>query len=417
MLVLGLVGGLALALLVILASTPLYPVSAQIVLERRDVSGNGTSSGLGTAGSAFVATQSEVIQSRSVIADAVASIPKAEHVDEDADGVGDAIEAVRASPISGTQVVALGYLGQDAGHGVRLLTAIVESYRRALQGNEVAVQQESLRAKQAEIDVLGQEAADLEKQLTAMRLEHGTLGTAADTADAQTNLLQDIADQRAEIRNQRIALENRLATGGNQIAILDPTTRTLQERLWEAEAELARVRLSLKSRHPAVEAAQREVTVISRQLQDSQKATPEALRQDIAAATGLENQLLEVYEAERGRMEEIENVRREEALLLEELDHLHDLADSSRSELLDQRLITRLAEAGEVGITARMIEAPRLPLEAVWPRPYLMLGLGGIVGLLAGFVTALASLRLEINREEDVWVPPSRPSSIGTDAR
>lgn len=417
MLVLGIVGGIGLALLVILASTPLYPVSAQVVLERRDVSSNGASSGLSTTGSAFVATQSEVMQSRSVISDAVASIPKPPHIDDDSDGVGDAIEAVSSSPISGTQVIALGYLGQDADHGVRLLTAIVDSYRRALQSNEVAVQQEKMRAKQTEIDVLALEAAELEGKLTQMRVQHGTLGTAEDTADAQTALLRDLSEQMTQIRNQRIALENRLATGGNQIAILDPSTRTLQEQLWEAEAELARVRLSLKPRHPAVESAQRDVNVLRRQLRESQKATPEALRQDITAAIGLETQLAEVYEKELDRMGELENVRREEELLLEELDHLQELGDTSRSELLDQRLITRLAQAGEVGVTARLIEAPRLPLDAVWPRPFLMLGLGGVVGLLTGFIAALISLQLELGRKEDVWVPPARPSTIGADAR
>jgi uncharacterized protein involved in exopolysaccharide biosynthesis len=417
MLVLGIAGGLVLALLVILASTPLYPVSAQVVLERRDVTSSGSSSGTGIAGSAFVATEAEVMQSRSVIADAMASIPKPAFLDEEDDGVAHALEAVRASPVSGTQVVALGYLGEDANHGVQLLTEIVQAYRRALQREEVAIQEEKLGAKQAEISVLNSESADLEKKLLAMRLEHGTLGTAEDTSEAQTILLRDISDQLADARNQRIALENRLASGGNQIAILDPSTRVLQEQLWEAEAELARVRLSLKPRHPAVEAAQRDVSVLSAQLRESQKATPEALRQDIDAMRGLETQLLEVYESERGRMDEIENARREEALLLAELEHLRELSDSRRSELLDQRLVLRLAEAGEVGVTARLIEAPRPPLDAVWPRPIPMLAVGGMLGLLIGFGAALVSLRLEIGAREDVWVPPLRPDRAGAEAQ
>jgi len=415
MLLLGFGAGLAIALVVILATTPLYPVSAQVVIEQRDVSTRGTTDRPGTAGSAFVATQAEIMQSHSVIADAVASIPLASHLDEESDPVDDALDSVTASPVSGTHVVVLGYLGPDEDHGVRLLTAIVEAYRRAIQGNEQAVQQEKLQAKQAEIDILAGEANELEAKLTAMRIKNGTLGTAEDTAEAQTTLLRDFAAQLAEARNQRIALENRLATGGDQLAILDPATRTLQQQLWDAQAELSRVRLSLKPRHPAVEAAQREVTVLQEQIRESAKATPEALKRDIAALAGLEAQLRVVYENERHRMTEIENDRREESLLIGEQERLRELSDARRGELLDQRLMTRLAEAGEVGVTARLIEAPLLPEEAVWPRPKLLFAIGGTIGLLAGFVAALVSLRLEADEtEEDTWGPPPRQTRPGS---
>lgn len=416
----GLLLGLVAALLVVFISTPLFPVSAQVVLERHDVTSRSTSSGPGSAGSAFVATQAEIMQSHSVIADAVAGLPRARHLDAESDPVADAVESVHASPVSGTQVVALGYLGPDDEHGVRLLSAIVDAYQRALQRNEEAVQREKLRAKQAEIDVLDREGAELEEKLRAMRVTNGTFGSAEDTASAQTTLLRDLMRQMTDVRNERIALENRLATGGDQIAILDPATRTLQDQLWAAEAELARVRLSLKPRHPAVEAAQREVAVLKSQLRESAKATPEAIKRDIAAAQGLEAQLALAYDNERKRMSLIEGDRREESLLLGELDRVRQLSDTRRSELLDQRLVTRLAEAGEVGVTARLIEAPKRPLAAAWPRPKLLLLLGGAIGLLAGFGAALVSLRREQARNEEAqeaWVPPTQTARGGLEVR
>ncbi len=420
MLVLGLVGGIAFALLVVLASTPLYPVSAQVVLERHDVTSRSASGGPGDAGSAFIATQAEVMQSHSVIADAVGTLPRASHLDEDDDPVADALGAVRASPVSGTQVVALGYLGPDVAHGIRLLNAIVEAYRRALQRNEEASQREKLRAKQAEIEVLDEEATELETRLTEMRRENETFGSAEDTAAAQNNLLRDLAQQITDTRNERITLENRLATGPEQIAILDPATRTLQQQLWEAEAELSRVRLTLKPRHPAVEAAQREVSILQRQLRENRQATPGAIKRDIEAAKGLEEQLAIVYEQERQRMTKIEADRRQEGLLLAELDRVRELGNIRRSELLDQRLVTRLAEAGEVGVTARIIEAPIPPESAAWPRPKLLLVVGAALGLVAGFVAAFVSLRRETIAEEqaeETWVPPSRAGRSGIEVR
>ena len=103
-------------------------------------------------------------------------------------------------------------------------------------------------------------------------------------------------------------------------------------------------------------------------------------------------------------MAEIENYRRNEDILLAELGRIRDMADARRSELLDQRLLTRLAESGEVGVTARIIEAPTLPEGAVWPKPILVLAGGAILGLMGGFFMALVSLR----RSRGQWVASSK---------
>lgn len=422
MLVMGAVGGFVLAGLLAWLATPLFPVSAQVVLERHDMTQAESPGRVNAAGSSFVATQAQVMESESVLADAVARVPRSAHLDAvdtyeteeaaAAAALGSALEAVQASPVSGTQVIALGYLGPDAQHGVALLTEIVSSYHRALREHEAAVQSEKLRAKQAEIDVLEAESVELESRLAALRTENGTAGSAQDTADAQNLLLRDLAEQLGNTRNERIALENRLATGSEQLAILDPATRSLQQQLWAAEAELSRVQLSLTPRHPAVEAAQREVSVLSRQLEESAKATPDALKRDIAAAVGLEAQLSQLYEQERLRMSTVERDRREESLLLAEWERVRTLSDQRRSELLDQRLVTRLVDTGETGVTARLIAHPKIPDGAVWPRPKLMLPLGLLLGLAVGFAAALISLARERERfgdERESWtgVPSS----------
>lgn len=404
----GLAAGIVFGCLVLLMSTPLYPVTAQVVLEHHEVLSSSIGLEAGSGGSAFIATQAEVMHSPSVIAVAVASIPRASHLDIEDDAVADAVESVQASPVTGTRIVALGYLGPDADHGVRLLDAIVEAYRGILRSNEQQSQNQRLLAKQAEIELLKSEANLVEGKIEALRTEYRMLGTAAEAAEAQSALLADHTAQLSEIRNQRIALENRLATGGEQLAILDPATRLLQEQLWQAEADLARVQLTLRSRHPAVERAQQEVTVLRQQLRANSHATPDALRRDIEVARGLEAQLGLVYELERERMAEIERYRRDEDGLLVELERIRSMSDSRRSELLDQRLVARLAASGEVGITARLIEVPRLPEEATWPKPKLVLIFSSAIGLIVGFGMAIVSLR----RSRADWV--SGPSvSIG----
>lgn len=403
--------GLAAGLLLLLVSTPLYPITARVVLERHEVSSASTDGGPGAGGSAFIATQAEVMESHSVVEAAVQAIPRAAHLDEDDDAAADAFESVQASPVSGTQVIALGYLGPDAEHGVRLLEAIVARYTAVLREAEQQSHTQKLRAKEAEIDVLEAEARGVEERMAKLQLEHELHGRAEDAASAQAAILREQTAQLTEVRNQRITLENRLAGGGDQLAILDPATRVLQEQLWQAEAELARVNLTLKPRHPATEAAQREVTVLRRQLAASSMATPEALKRDIAAARGLEAQLREVYDLERQRMAEIERHRRDEQLLVAELESIRSMSEVRRRALLDQRLVTRLAESGEVGVTARIIEAPALPEGPAWPKPKVVLAGSSIFGLLGAFGVALVSVR----RDPDVWVagPPSSGDGVG----
>ena len=406
MLAIGLALGMGFGLLILWFSTPLYPVTAQVVLERHEVSSNSVGGGVGSGGSAFIATQAEMLHSPTVIAAAVASIPRATHLDPEDDAAADARESVQASAVSGTHVVALGYLGPDGAYGVRLLNAIVESYRGVLRSHEQQSQQQKLQAKQAELEVLAGEADGVERQIEALRVQHEMLGSADDAVSAQTAVLRDYAAQLTDVRSQRIALQNRLATGGKQLAILDPAMRSLQERLWQAEAELAQVKLTLRSIHPAVEAKQQEVDVLRRQLRSTSQATPDVLKRDIEASLGLEAQLEVVYQRERLRMAEIERYRRDEEVFVLELAQIRVMSDSRRSELLDQRLVTRLAESGDVGVTARLIEAPALPESAAWPKPKLVLSGGAILGLIGGFTAALISLR----RSRPEWVSGPRPS-------
>lgn len=390
---LGILAGIALGAMVLLVTTPLYPITAQVVLERQELSSRATGGAMANPGSSFVATQAEVMQSQAVVEAAVDSLPRPARLGADADAVADAREWVQATPVTGTQVIALSYLGPDPAYGVDLLNAIVEAYRGVLRKNEQASQEQKVLAKQAEVAVLQAEAEDVQARIDALRVENRLLGTAAEAAEAQAEVLREHTDQLAAIRNDRIALENRLATGGEQLAILDPATRSLQEQLWQAQAELSRVQLTLQPRHPAVESARQEVEVLRKQLRESSKATPDALRRDIAAARGLEEQLASAFEREQERMAEIERYRRSEESLLIELDRIREMTDARRSELLDQRLLARLAESGEVGVAARLIEVPIQPESAIWPKPLLVLGGGAVLGLIGGFGMALFSLR------------------------
>lgn len=414
MLGVGLAAGLLIGLAVLVVSPRLYSVSAQVVVERHDANRSATADATATAGSAFVATQAEILASRSVVEAAVASLPRPGHLAPETDAVQSALEAVVATPVSGTQVVSLGYLGPDASYGAQLLEALVASYGKVVAELEQRSQQEKLEAKQVEVDILDQEAAALERQMDAARREHAVAGSGSAAAQTQAQIVRDYDQQIADVRNQRIALEARLATGSKRLAILDPATKALQDQLWQAEAELERLQLSLMPQHPAVETARQNVEALRKQLAASSGATPAALHRDLEATAALEKRLRAEQAREQIRLDELEGHRRGEEAQNLELERIREMARARRSELVDQRLLTRLAESGEVGVSARIIEAPQPPEAATWPRPGLVLPATTLFGVMAGLMAAIVSLKRTQTTE---WTAPQTAAATTAGVR
>ncbi|XOV83307.1 MAG: GumC family protein [bacterium] len=375
--------GVMLSIMVLTFTSPLYTVTAQVVLERQDPS-EARAAPVNTS-SAFIATQAEVMQSRSVLAGAV-ELTQLEHPDPDQDELDSAQESIQASAVSGTQVVALSYLGLDPVYGMELLEATVTAYRNRLQQEEIDNQNQRLNAKQGEYEALLEDIQRLEEQLDSLRRNNFNGGSAEDAVAAQLQIIRDQTQRLGSVRQNRIALETQLLTGSTSSALNDnPVTRSLQDRLVLAEAELARTRQTLRSGHPTVEAAQREVDLLRNQLTRTEQATPLLISKEIEAAKALEEQLIAVLNQEREILAQADRLRREERMVTEELNQTQALVDERRRALLDQRLLKRLADAGEFGITARMIAEPVQPQSPTWPNPLLVFilccGLGGLIGV------------------------------------
>lgn len=376
---------------------PLYAVSARVVITQQDP---GKLVDTDSGSSTFIATQAEVISSPEVVQEAVATLPRPAHLEPEDDAVLDALDAVQASAISGTRVIALGYLGPDADYGAQLLTAMVDVYVANARDSASSGQTKSLDAKSAELKELLEEIAQQESQIKEARQENDIFGTADEAAAAQLDQLRDNATELREVRNRRIELESRRATGGAGSSADDPVRRSLREDLRQAESELAKARVSLTAEHPSVVAAERNVEVLRAQLSSHTYTSPDDLGQQIREATRLETELASIEAQSKARLKAIELHRRVENKALIELERLRSLAEERQRELIDQRMVARLAQAGDVGIGARIIAVPVVFDDPVWPKPKMMLPAGALAGLTIGFVFALISLRGR--RESDV---------------
>jgi uncharacterized protein involved in exopolysaccharide biosynthesis len=232
-----------------------------------------------------------------------------------------------------------------------------------------------------------------ELQLKELRRANAILGTADEAAAGQLEELRVHAEELMTVRNRRIELESRLATGGARVDADDPVRRSLREELLRAESELARAKVSLTSEHPAVVAAERNVRVLRAQLASSIYASTDALQQQIDQAARLEAELAAVEAKSRERLEVIELHRRDENKLLSDLERMRSQADDWRRELSGERMVAQLAQTGDVGVSARMIAEPIVPDEPVWPKSMILLPAGASLGLIVGFLYALISLQ------------------------
>jgi uncharacterized protein involved in exopolysaccharide biosynthesis len=305
-------------------------------------------------------------------------------------------------------VVALSYLGPDPQYGADLLVAIVSAYRQRLQADEISNQLQRLEAKEAEYAALMTEVRELEAGLQELRQTYFNGGSATESIAAQNQIISSQNTQLQEARQRRIELENQLLAGGTNPLTNDPVVRSLQDRLVLAEAELSRLTYTLKPGHPSREAAQREVSLLKKQLDDATRFVPKALERDIQALKGLEGALIAGIEADQAKLSETEALRREEQLMLDDLDQTRVLVEARRRALLDQRLFSRLAESGEVGVTARLIAEPVQPLSPTWPNPLLVLALFGMLGAVAGTIVAVTK-----ERKKAVWLGADRPGYAG----
>lgn len=400
---LSVAAGLVLALIILVVTTPLYSVTTQVVLDRQDTLESALNAGGG--GSAFIATQAEIMQSRSVIEAAVATLKAP---DTDADPVLAALESLQASPISGTQVVALSYLGPDPLYGAELLEATVNAYRSRLQADEQRNQAERLEAKEVEFAALLEEVQQLEETLQSIRFSYFNGSSAEDSVDARNQIIRSQQQQLQDARQRRIELESQLLAGSVASLSDDPVNRSLQDRLIQAEAELSRLTHTLKPGHPSREAAQREVALLKAQVAEANRAMPVLRRREIEALKGLEATLVAELEAEHTQLSSIERRRREEQLVMDDLEQTKLLVEQRRRALLDQKLFSRLAKNGEVGVTARLIAKPAQPLVPIWPNPLLVLALGGMIGLLAGGIWAVAK-----ERQREIWLAGDRTGPAG----
>ncbi len=408
----------ALGVLYLMHATPVYNVGTQILVERR-------ASPLDMAdrlrgGSSFLATQAEILHSPTIVGAALNAVPELVAPPPDLepgeifDPVYKALRSLSATPIVGTDVLAISYRTSSPALGVRLLENMLSTYRDYIVAMEQSPHSEALALLTRREQELRDQLTGLEVQYQSLRRQSGSMGEGDAGLSVQRSVLERQAQMLIEAKSRRIELENRLAAQRNSQSAggghtgMSGNDSALEQELWRAESHLAQLMQNYSDIHPEVQTVKQQIATLKRQLSESSNA---ALERELQAAIGTEQRMAALYdrELEKGRSLDVHRVK--EGQLLAEIRSSTAVHDAALAKLKEVELETEARAEGGAGVVIRVLESPTADADVIWPRPELVLLPCALVGLMGGLGLAVVLERVQHRRVPTLVVdaqPPGR---------
>jgi uncharacterized protein involved in exopolysaccharide biosynthesis len=421
---LTMLGAVALGAIYLLLATTIFGVSALILVEHRDTGIQNY--GLVRDNSSFLATQAEILHSPPVVREALVGsgigFPEpepglferffgwlpfvgGEAFDAEKVAVAGALESLEATPVLGTQVIALNYRTDEAGAGVRFVQSVIDSYRDYVHQLDQSGQAEALALIESEEQQRREELRDLELQYEALRAAGGTLGDEQDgVLSVEKARLEEHVRHLVEAQSERIRLENDLHAA--RAASGQPSEAS--EALRAAEQHLAELRSrGYSDRHPEVRATLAQLESLRAPLPQTNASQAQDLERRVQAARATESSLTALYEQEFRKSKEVDLQRLREQRLAEDVNNAREAHQVALRLLHEKKLtVDALAKDG-AGVVVRTLEAPTLLEDALWPRPVPVLFCCIVIGALAGLGLAVVAERAQ-EPEPEVYAAPMR---------
>ncbi len=425
-LIAGAAVGAVLGTAYLVVAAPTYLVKSLVQIERR-ASSLGDYAIVGGGGAEFFATQAEVLDSPPIVGQAVRATFRPP--DPDARGmlarikdgfrsllgVGDdldpilaetqkAVDSLVATPIVQTNVMAITYRTQEPAHGVALLDAVIETYRKHIRGIESSGHESALTILAAREEQLRTELSELQTRFVELRAEGGSLGDDENALSVQKSRLEEYARLAVKAESRRIQLEDQLEAakrrGGAQAG-------GLRNQLRDAEVRLAELRTKLGPRHPDLKAAKEQIEVLRVQQSPSANLELGDIEQRLAAARDTEARLDALYAREFDKGKGLESHRLLEQQMRSQIESVREAHLEVQGLLREKQLMVSALAGEDAGTIIRVLEAPSLPEDPIWPLPIPVLLAFSALGTIGAFGYVLVSeSRRQPEREPSTALVP-----------
>jgi uncharacterized protein involved in exopolysaccharide biosynthesis len=420
----GALAGAVLGFAYLAIADPVYVVRALVQIEKRDSVLQQYETV--RSGSTFIATQSEVI--RSLVGDAIDTrgvlerptpglltkarhwahsrvpiVPDAEPSDPRNVAVLSALAALGATPMVGTDVMAITFRTADPQEGVAFLDALIARYREYMRNLETEAHGEGLELLRRQDDELRIELEELQARYTEQHADVMALGRDENVFSIQKVRLEEHAKAHVGAQGRRIELENRLAQYAKNGADLQSPQDQLVEELRLAEAAMAEVRATADDAHPDVRQMKYQLELLREQLARNSVAQLAVLKSDVRAARRTEQMLSGLYVEEWATAKELEIRRENEEQIRKTIERVELKRNAVGALLGDKELQVLSMQSGRSGTVIRTLNPPQVPMHKVWPSPGIVLTAFGSVGILAAFGVAFFSELRTRTDADAVW--------------
>lgn len=423
----AMVGGAAL----LMSITPQQQVSAKIIVEPREVGMDGRT-GAAARDKEFLPTQAEILQSPTVITDAVLRVGSHSNSDMLTDQILSIAENLKIDPLAGTSILLLRYTDVDAQRATDLVNALIASYADYLARTEQQQHHEMMTALTGRDTELQNTLVELQSEFDRFR-QNNAAGAGADPV-AMARIIASLEESLADIQSRRITLERAATriTGQDQNLITMPTSTatdsgldparttvsdhavltelsalngagwvgipnpgTVEDRLRTAQARVAELNQTLGPNHPALQAAQSLVTTAEAEMKRLVQTSPGILLQTMDGLKLQEEALKQRYDA-HVRMNSVNDLtRQKETQRLAEIQRAQEAYETAHAQLQQWRLVDDAMANGRAGIAVSVLEPPRPGERAFVANPMIVVGVSGLLGLMFGVFLLIAIPQLK----------------------
>jgi uncharacterized protein involved in exopolysaccharide biosynthesis len=447
-LVLSTLAGLALAGAALKVFEPVYQVTARVWVERRTLPTEQTTPG--DLPKDFVPTQAEIMRSALIVNQALAKLPPKDPTIPPELVTQSVIERFTVDPLIGTQILSVRFRDRSKERAVSTVESILEQYRAYVQNAEQESHHEALELLTETQRELQSEWETLQTRLQSLETEIAASSAAKDRAKVRQAWLADLGQSVTAATTRRMELEQQLASfftpervaamnalmaqqrrdGGVQLVAwhggeagsrdLVGTTVTVQEieesigavarmasqqglgvddptplRAAIQQAKSKEIALSQKlgPKHPELRAVRQELADLEHQLLAMVAAAPNTLQQHLSALQQQETEITHMYQRElQSAQKEFDQGKATDELLVEqqivqdEMQRVSLQRNENLAAIQEWERVDHAVGAGKLGIVIRVLEQPVAIAAGLRASLPLVLGIGGLLGMVAGMV-------------------------------
>ena len=364
----------------------------------------------------YLATQAEIIRSRSVALKVIDSLGLAndpatvQHFREATGGSGDVrqwlvgpvLESLDAKTTRNSNIIRISYSSTNAEVAAAMANGFADAYIQTSLQLKVDPSRRQAVWFDQQVQQLRQELSDAQATLSKYQRDYGVLGVDDARIDVEIGRLQEISNHLVAVQAQMYEADTRrtqLASKRNPEELPDllqhPLLQTLKSELARAEAKLAEISGRYDRNHPQYRSAAAEVASLRSKLDAEISVARGSLVQAAQMARSEVEKVQKALDEQKDRIIALKRQRDELMVLNRDVESARTAYDAALQEANRTRLESRVDRTN-----IAILNPATAPLSPASPRVALNIAVAAIVGCI---LAAGLCLMLELHNRRLRW--------------